>query len=182
MKKLIVSLLTFVLVMTSTTLYSQVHLYKGLYSGMTKEKFYAKAKDQGLVTGKYDDGTPMYTTVISGRRYAIIPHWNDKNQLSALFFGCLDMFTASQYDVNIKQNLVELYRIMEAKYGKPLEDNYYGPSDIPKGGNVTCVYWKTDTTLRVGIGVVDSDNGYFVTLVLLDQKYTSDEPTDTEGF
>lgn len=163
---------------TSTSSTNMKKLYKGIYSGMSESEYntYCRSTD-GFVEIK----NSVYETNIEGREYDMIPLFNKEKKLYFLSFLSQDKFEWIDYDVNIRENAVELFTIMEAKYGEPIINEWKSWSEIPQGkSKLVCFFEKG--LLNIGINVANEDDKYLVSLSFYDRYYRDKEDNKSSDF
>lgn len=174
MKKLIIV----VLIMIPILIQAQTHLFKGIKSGMSESQYVNYLNTQEDFT--YYKKT-FYEVEISSKKYLTGASFNSKDQLWGLALFSYNNYEWFDYDVNIKPMLLDIYTLLQAKYGNPDKDTYYGWTEIPDEGFKTICEWNIET-IRLTLNVQESNNNYSIFISFVDDKFYEPEINDTGGF
>jgi hypothetical protein len=177
MKK-IVTLLAIMLITIST--FAQTNLFKGIKSGMTKTEFmsYCSSNPDFKIIESDND---FITTEIEGRTYIFTQNFNSKGQLYSLMFYSSSRYEWMEYDPNVKENAVELYSLLEVKYGEPTYDVWVNWTDIPEGKSEIACSFEKNTVVAI-ILITEYKEEYFIGLTIIDSKYKDIVVKDSGGF
>ena len=118
MKKFLIPVLL-LLLMCSVNLNAQISFYNGIRSGMSSTEVNDFLNSRSEYTFVNDTtGFSYYETMISGRKYFVVPGYNEYGQLYAVTFNSDAVFLDGQENLAMKV-VEELYSILEQKYGEP---------------------------------------------------------------
>jgi len=175
MKKTIIFSILFALM--SIGAIAQTNLFKGIKSGMSPNEYNSYCSSNS----DFDLKENYALTVIENRTYILIPTYNEKNQLNSLNFYSVDEFEWMYYDPNVKEIAIELFGLLEVKYGEPAYDVWKDWSDIPKGKfSTVCAFKKNNITAIIAI--YESKDKYSIGLTIIDAKYNEETPKTSGGF
>lgn len=179
MKKLFT--LSFLLIFSMIVVNAQSNLFKGITSGMSETEFYTHCEQHPDMEIVVSDGYQFIKTVIEGRYYIMFNHQNSKNQLMSVEFWCADTYTWLDYDPNIISIAVELFNLLEVKYGEPVYDSWLDWTEIPDGKNSVVVRFEKNNLVAM-ISVAEDNDDYMVRLIVGDSNFTEKKPKSSGGF
>ena len=179
MKKLFV--LTLFALLFSITATAQTNLFKGITSGMQEQVFLSHCENRTDMEIRESGDFTFVMTEIEGRNYLITAFYNDDNELKGIEFSSMDRYEWMYYDPNILSNALELYSLLEVKYGEPVFDSWLDWTDIPDGKErVVLKFEKNDIDAIIGISEYSDE--YFVNLYIIDDKFADVVVPDSGGF
>ena len=98
---------------------AQSNLFKGIKSGMSETKYLSHCKAHPDMEYVENNGFEYFLTTIEGREYLFAAYFNKKNKLQGISFLCSNTYEWMDYDVNVMENALELFVLLEARYVTP---------------------------------------------------------------
>jgi len=160
---------------------AQSNLFKGIKSGMSETKYLSHCKAHPDMEYVENNGFEYFLTTIEGREYLFAAYFNKKNKLQGISFLCSNTYEWMDYDVNVMENALELFVLLEARYGDPTFDEWVSWTEIPKGKEHVVASFEKGT-INSFIMVKEDRGEYSISLVVGDIKYTDIKSKNTGGF
>jgi hypothetical protein len=162
------TLLLFVLMLSSMTVFSQKNLYRGIKSGMTYSEFdkYC-ASDKNFYLNKWGN---QYLVKIDNREYAVIPLRNEKNIYKGLELWGEKRYELNDYEINLKDNVLDLYNLLKTKYGDPAYFKF--PQSNEFEILEVCAKWISGS-LSIDIIIMKWDDGLGVIVRIIDFDFNN---------
>jgi len=116
--------LTLLIAALSTLSFGQITLYKGIRSGLSGSElndFLSSSQDFNKENLAGDMN--YYTTTILGRPYILREGYNKYSELYVIDF-ISDSSYSSLNDENLRANVLELYHMLQGRYGDPVYDKW----------------------------------------------------------
>lgn len=173
------TILLSVFVLTMISINAQSYLFKGFISGMSKSA--VDSYCQSHTDFEYNKITKAYETVIEGRKYSIRGMFNNQDELKSLLLVCREGYEWMYFDPDTKANISELYNLLDTRYGDPVSGNAPDWTDIPKGKSYPVAVFE-DNTISAYITVTERSGKYYVSVGIVDTKFTEPITKDSGGF
>lgn len=176
MKKIVLSLL---LVLFMVTINAQSSLYKGITSGMTETQFNNYIDSNSDFS--WTDSKSFVKVYIKNKLYLVSSVYNKAGKLNAILFFAMDRYEWYDYDVNVQNNAIELFNLLQVSYGDPVYDSWVSWTAIPdEDSKIVCVFTKG--SVNATILAAESNDKYYIGLIVNDGKFADPEVKTSEGF